>query len=119
MRQSRSIPSPNRRYTDIMASLKPCNYRSPPTLPLCQAVQLTVDDQEMKLIKARILPPPSINNNSADITMGRINLKGNFIDPHNLHTIAVVYFGPQSPPLPKDKRDLMEKFVTAFDKVKD
>jgi len=59
-----------------MSSLRSCNYRSPPTLPLCRAVQLTVNDTEMKFIKARILPSPIINNNNAEITMGRINLKG-------------------------------------------
>jgi hypothetical protein len=76
-----------------MSSLRSCNYRGPPTLPLCQAVQLTVDDSEMKLINARILPPPVINNNNAEIRMGQINLKGNFVDPYKLKSVAFVYFG--------------------------
>jgi hypothetical protein len=100
-----------------MSSLQSCNYRSPPSIPLCKAVQLTVDDQEMKLIKARILPPPVINNNNAEINMGRINLRGKFIDPHPLKAVAFVYFGPTSRPLPQDKKSLMEKFVASFDKV--
>ena len=100
-----------------MESLKSCRYRAPPTLPLCKAVQLSVDDQEMKLIKSRILQPPVINDNNAEITMGRINLKGKFVEPFKLTSIAFVYFGPIGPPLPTPKRTLMEKFVTSFNKV--
>ncbi|CAF0808695.1 unnamed protein product [Rotaria sordida] len=116
-RQSLTIPTPDQRYRDIMSSLQSCDYRSPPTLPLCKAVQLTVDDTEMKLIKARILPPPIINNNHAEITMGRINLKGKFVDPYKLKSIAFVYFGPQPPPLPPQRKILMEKFVESFNKM--
>ncbi len=100
-----------------MSSLQSCNYRSPPTLPLCKTVQLTVDDREMKLVKGRILPPPIINNNNAEINVGRINLKGTFIEPHKLKSVAFVYFGPSSPPLPPQKKALMEKFVDSFNKV--
>ncbi|CAF2760829.1 unnamed protein product [Rotaria sp. Silwood2] len=116
-RQNLSIPTPDQRYKDIMSSLRSCNYQSPPTLPLCHAVQLTVDDSEMKLIKARILPPPVINNNHAEITMGRINLKGKFVDPYQLKSIAFVYFGPPPPPLSAQRKTLMEKFVESFNKM--
>jgi hypothetical protein len=98
-----------------MSSLRSCNYRSPPTLPLCQAVQLTVDDREMKLVNARILPPPVINNNNAEISMGRINLKGRFVEPYQLKSVAFVYFGLV--PLPQPKKILMVKFVDSFNKV--
>lgn len=100
-----------------MSSLQLCNYRAPPTLPLCKAVQLTVDDREMKLINARILPPPVINNNNAEINMGRINLKGRFVEPYKLKSVAFVYFGPAPPPLSPQKKSLMEKFVDSFNKV--
>lgn len=105
-----------------MSSLRSCDYRSPPRIPLCQTVQLSVDDKEMKLINARILPPPVINNNTAEITMGRINLRGRFADPIQLTSVAFVYFGPppptpKDPPLPGEKKKLMEKFVEAFMKV--
>ena len=111
-----------------MSSLRSCGYRSPPQLPLCQTVQLSVDDREMKLINARILPPPVINNNSAEINLGRINLKGKFADPIELTSVAFVYFGPPPPPparpsnqpppaLLPEKKELMEKFVQAFMKV--
>jgi hypothetical protein len=107
-----------------MSSLKSCNYCPPPKLPLCQAVKLTVDDREMKLIKGRILPPPVINNNNAEINMGRINLRGKFIDPYKLKSIAFVYFGPlpsipsNPPKLSPQTKTLMEKFVESFHKVK-
>lgn len=101
-----------------MSSLRTCKYRKPATLPLCQAVQLTVDDQEMKLVKARILPPPVINNNEAEINMGRINLRGRFVEPFKLKSVAFAYFGVP-PPLPQEKKGLMEKFVEAFNKVKE
>jgi hypothetical protein len=101
-----------------MSSLQSCNYQSPPKIPLCQTVQLTVNDKEMKLIKARILPPPVINNNNAEINMGKINLRGKFVEPHKLQSVAFVYFGPISRPLPAQKKSLMEKFVEAFNKVK-
>lgn len=109
-----------------MSSLRSCNYPEPPRLPLCKAVQLTVDDSEMKLINARVLPPPVINNNHAEIKMGRINLKGCFFEPNKIDSIAFVYFGPlpprdsnqPSPKLSDPKRQLMETFVKAFDKVK-
>ncbi len=107
-----------------MSSLRSCNYRSPPTLPLCRAVQLTVNDTEMKFIKARILPSPIINNNNAEITMGRINLKGRFFEPYKLKSVAFVYFGPPTPTspsqkmtLPPQRKTLMEKFVDSFNKV--
>jgi hypothetical protein len=100
-----------------MSSLRSCNYRSPPTIPLCKAVQLTVDDNEMKFINARILPPPIINNNDAEISMGRINLKGKFVEPHKLTSVAFVYFGPPPPPLLPQKKTLMEKFIESFNKV--
>jgi len=100
-----------------MSSLRSCNYRSPPTLPLCKAVQLTVDDNEMKLINARILPPPIINNKDAEINMGRINLKGKFVEPYKLKSVAFVYFGPPPPPLIQQKKTLMEKFIDSFNKV--
>ena len=113
-----------------MSSLQSCNYRSPPRIPLCQTVQLSVDDTEMKLINARILPPPVINNNTAEINMGRINLRGRFMDPIQLKSVAFVYFGPplpspknppppspKNPSLPEQKKKLMEKFVEAFMKV--
>ncbi|CAF3322893.1 unnamed protein product [Rotaria socialis] len=116
-RQSHSIPTPEQRYRDIMSSLKSCQYRAPPTLPLCKAVQLSVDDKEMKLIKARILDPPVINNNNAEITMGRINLKGRFVAPFKITSITFVYFGPIVSPLPAPKKELMEKFVTSFNKM--
>jgi hypothetical protein len=102
-----------------MSSLKSCNYRSPATLPLCQAVKLTVDDKEMKFINARILPPPVINNNNAEINLGRINLKGRFVDPHKLQSVAFVYFGPPPQPLSPQKKMLMGKFVDSFNKVSD
>ncbi|CAF0780555.1 unnamed protein product [Adineta steineri] len=116
-RQNLSIPSPDQRYRDIMSSLRACNYRSPPTLPLCQAVQLTVDDGEMKLISARLLPAPVINDNNADINMGRINLRGKFVEPYRLKTIAFTYFGPPPPPLAAEKKTLMGKFVDSFHKM--
>lgn len=100
-----------------MSSLQSCNYRSPPTLPLCKAVQLTVDDKEMKLINARILPPPVINNNNAEISMGRINLKGKFYTPYTIKSVSFVYFGPPPPPLSQQKKSLMEKFIVSFNKV--
>ena len=100
-----------------MTSLSSCNYGAPPKLPLCASVGLSVDDQEMKLINARILPPPVINNNDAEIQMGRINLRGRFIEPHKLKSIAFIYFGPRIGPLPPAKKDLMEKFVQSFHKV--
>jgi hypothetical protein len=98
-----------------MSSLQSCHYSSPPTLPLCKAVQLTVDDNEMKYINARILPPPVINNNNAEISMGRINLKGKFIEPYQLKSVAFVYFGTAA--LTEQKKILMGKFVDAFNKV--
>ena len=101
-----------------MDSLHACNYSAPPKIPLCQAVQLSVDDKEMKLINARILPPPVINNNNAEINMGRINLKGRFFDPIVLQSVAFVYFGPPPAPLIPRKKQLMEKFVESFGKVK-
>ena len=102
-----------------MSSLHSCNYRSPPTLPLCKAVRLTVNDTEMKLIQARILPPPTINDNNVDITMGRINLKGKFVEPYKLQSTAFVYFGLPSSSLrlPPDKKTLVDKFVDSFHKV--
>ena len=100
-----------------MSSLRSCNYRAPATLPLCKEVQLTVDDKEMKLIKGRILPPPTINNKNAEINMGRINLRGKFVDPKKIQSIAFVYFGAHRPPLPPPKKSLMEKFVESFNKV--
>ncbi len=101
-----------------MSSLRSCNYCSPPQIPLCKTVQLSVNDQEMKLIKARILPPPVINNNNAEINMGKINLRGKFVDPHKLTSVAFVYFGPPPSPLSPQKKNLMEKFVEAFNKVR-
>lgn len=105
-----------------MSSLRSCDYRAPPRIPLCQTVQLSVDDKEMKLINARILPPPVINNNTAEINMGRINLRGRFFDPIELTSVAFVYFGPPSyspkgPPLSDEKKKLMDKFVEAFMKA--
>ena len=99
-----------------MSSLRSCNYTSPPKLPLCKAVQLSVDDREMKLIKARVLPPPVINNNHADINMGRINLRGRFFEPYKLRSVAFVYFGRL--PLTAQKKSLMDKFVVSFQKVR-
>lgn len=69
----------------------------------------------MKLIRARILPPPVINNNQAEITMGRINLRGKFFEPYRLKAVAFVYFGTL--PLSAPKKSLMEKFVDSFHKV--
>ena len=100
-----------------MLSLRTCKYSAPATLPLCQAVQLTVNDQEMKSIKARILPPPCINNNEAQINVGRINLQGRFIEPYKLKSVAFTYFGPPPAPLNATKKSLMEKFVESFNKV--
>ncbi|CAF1157882.1 unnamed protein product [Adineta ricciae] len=116
-RQNHTIPSPDQRYKDIMSSLRSCNYASPPKLPLCKAVQLSVDDREMKLIKARVLPPPVINNNHADINMGRINLRGRFFEPYKLKSVAFVYFGRL--PLTAQKKSLMDKFVVSFQKIAD
>jgi hypothetical protein len=101
-----------------MSSLRLCNYHAPPTLPLCKAVQLVVDDSEMKLVNARILPPPVINNKDAEINMGRINLRGKFVEPYKLKSIAFVYFGPPPQQLAPPKKVLMEKFIDSFNKVK-
>ena len=100
-----------------MSSLQSCQYREPARLPLCKEVHLTVDDREMKLIRARILPPPVINNKNAEINMGRINLKGKFVDPKKIESIAFTYFGAQTAPLPEGKKSLMQKFFEAFNKV--
>jgi hypothetical protein len=100
-----------------MSSLHSCNYRAPAKLPLCKEVQLTIDDVEMKLIKGRILPPPVINNNNADINMGRINLRGKFIDPKKISSVAFNYFGDMTNSLQTPKKTLIEKFIQSFNKV--
>lgn len=100
-----------------MESLRSCEYRAPPRLPLCKEVRLTVDDNEMKLIRGRVLPPPVINNRNAEINLGRINLKGKFIDPKRIESIAFTYFGPVVAPFPEPKKGLLQKFVDAFNKV--
>ena len=102
-----------------MESLHYCQYRAPPKLPLCREIEFSVVDSEMKQIKGRILPPPIINNNRAEIKMGRINLQGNFIDPIRIEKIAFVFFHSLQNPIQRSYLDLLEKFINSFTKVID
>lgn len=71
----------------------------------------------MKLIQARILPQPVINNNTAEISKGRINLRGRFLDPVAIKSISFAYFSAMKPPLQKAESNLLEKFIDSFQKV--
>ncbi|CAF1253033.1 unnamed protein product [Didymodactylos carnosus] len=109
-RQLKSIPKPGSRYDCIMDSVNACQLNNPKNI-LYNSIQLNVDIREMKLIQGRILPPPIINNNNAEINMGRINLKGRFVEPRLIQQLAFVYFGL---PMSLEKKDVVRQFSDSF-----
>ena len=106
------IPKPNKRYVNIMATVRKCNFNSPANV-LCQKIGFQIEDNEMVKLNGRVLIQPKIftgQNSTANVRIGRIPLDGHLFTPKPLSALAIAYFGPNS------QRDsqTMDEFVRAL-----